>query len=298
MPDPMKLPIKKTALFIAFASNFFLCLGTDETKEKSFFDTLQTSFRKEYIECTDDSFPVDIKNVILWKNQMDEWKKSREYADALADYRKSVDNMGAISPCKLRVWKNNLKSLQDDHEHGIVNVALEKNDSLDAAEELKAHPASKFDFADIPFGISKNAFVYLLKKKFPVEIINKGDLLCVENLSWDKRFFLTAFYFGKKDMLCKYEIESAALPADSLNKSVRPAARFLGTMLERKLGEARHEYRVGFFDIKSKELSPLMTWDFPTHTAYIGLSVYKFKYYAKAVIADAKLLQENASSEK
>jgi hypothetical protein len=117
-------------------------------------------------------------------------------------------------------------------------------------------------------------------------------------MPWDTLAFLTAFYFGKKDMLCKYEIESPALPADSLNKCVRTAARNLGTILERKLGEARHEYRVGFYDIKSKELSPLIKWDSPAHAACIGLSVYKFKYYAKAVIADAKLLRENASPEK
>ena len=289
---------KKAMLFQAGMAFFFLCFGTDATKEKGFFDTLEANYRKEYVECTGDSLMVDINYVLLWKKQLNEWTKSREYRDALADYKKSVDTTEIISPCKLRAWKNLHKSEQDAHEKGFVNASLENNDSIEAFDALKSHPASKFDFDGIPFGVSKNTFIHLFKKKFPEEIIDKGELLGVESLPWNARTFLTAFYFGKKDMFYKYEIESAPLPADSLNKSVRPAARYMGALFEQKLGNAQHEYRIGFFDIKSKELSLLKKWESPAHTALIGLSVYKFKYYAKAIIADIKLLHENASPEK
>ena len=290
--------LEKTMLFLTGTAFFFLCSATDETRETSFFDTLQTSYRKAYVECTGDSFMVDINYVLMWKNKLDEWTKSREYSDVLADYKKSVDSRGTISPCKLRAWKNLHKSEQDGREHGIVNTVLENNDSIEALEAITSHPASKFDFADIPFGVSKNTFIYLFKKKFPGEIIDKGDLLCVENLSWGARAFLTAFYFNKKDFFCKYEIESEGLPADSLNKSVRPAAEYLGAMFERKLGSAQRENRVGFFDIKSNELSLLKKWESAVQTAYIGLSVNKFKYYAKAIISDTKLLREYSSQDK
>jgi len=290
--------LKKAMLFQAGTVFFFLCFGTDETKEKSFFDALETNYRTEYVECTGDSLMVDINYVLLWKKQLNEWTKSREYRDALADYKKSVGTTEIISPCKLRAWKNRHKSEQDAHEKGFVNASLENNDSSEALDALKSHPASKFDFDGIPFGVSKNTFIHLFKKKFHEEIIDKGDLLGVESLPWEARTFLTAFYFGKKDMFYKYEIESAPLPADSLNKSVRPAAQHMGALFEQKLGDAQHEYRIGFFDIKSKELSLLKKWESPAHTAYIGLSVYKFRYYAKAIIADTKLLHENASPEK
>lgn len=291
--------LKKTIFFIAGTASFFLCFATDQTGEKSFFDTLETGYRNEYVDCTGDSFRVDINYVLLWKKQLDEWTKSRDYQDALADYKKSADSGQAISPCRLRLWKNRHKVEQDNHEHGIVTAVLENNDSIEAAEALKTHPASKFDFADIPFGVSKNEFVYLYKKKFSGELVDKGNLLCVENMPFgDTRTFLTAFYFGNKDIFCKYEIESAPMPADSLNKSVRPSAGYLAGVFERKLGDAQHQYRIGFFDIKSRELSLFKKWEFPGHTAYIGLSVYKFKYYAKAIIADTRLLRENAPLEK
>lgn len=295
----MILPMPKIILFVAGTVHFFLCFATDETRNKFFFDTLESSVRKAYVECTGDSFRSDINYIILWKNHLDEWTKSRDYQEAVIDYKKSVDSGKAITPCMLRAWKSRHKSVQDDLEHGSVDAVLEISDSCESAAEFQKHPASPFDFAGIPFGISKDAFVYVFKKKFAGEIIDKGNILCVENMPFGgARTFLTAFYFGKKDMLCKYEIESGGMPADSLNKSVRPSAGYLGAALEQKLGPAKREYRVGFFDIKSRELSLVKKWESPGHSAYVGLSVDKFKYYAKAVIADLRLLQENSPSEK
>jgi hypothetical protein len=286
----------KKCLF-AFASPlvFSWCFAAEQATETLFFDTLETAFRKQYVECTGDSLRVDIKYIFAWKEQLDEWAKSKECADLRADYKKNVDSAAVPSPCKLRAWALVNKSRQDSREHGVVNGILASDDSIEVEEALKAHPAGAFDFPGIPFGVSRNIFSYLFKKKYSYGLLAKDAFLYVENMPWEGANYLTAFYFDKNDMFYKYEIETPGLPADSLNTVVRPTALHLASVFEQKLGAPRREYRVGYFDIKSKELSPLIKWDAADYSAIIGLSVFKYRYYAKAIVTDAKLPQEPAA---
>jgi hypothetical protein len=288
MFHPSNSPV--AALLISTALS--LCAAAEKTDAPAFFDTLLATYQKEYVECTGDHANLSVKYIIAWKNQLDEWTKSKDYADQRADYKKCVDTSGSISPCKLRDWAERHKIEQDAAEPGIVNAVLEGGDSSEAAQALLNHPAGAFDFPGIPFGVSRNIFSYLFKKKNPYDLIVKDAFLYVENMPWGNGTYLTAFYFGANDMFYKYEIETPGRPADSLNTVVRPEALELASVFEQKFGAPRREYRVGYFDIKSKELSPLKKWDAADYSAIIGLSVLKYRYYVKAIVTDAKLAQE------
>jgi hypothetical protein len=264
----------------------------------AFFDTLLATYQKEYVECTGDQGPQSVKYLVAWKERLDEWIKSKDFAEQLADFKKCVDSSGAITPCKLRDWAARHKTEQDAREHAVVNYVLENNDSIEAIESLGRNPASAFDFPGIPFGVSRNIFSYLFKRGHTGGLEAKDAFFYVTDMPWGAGAYLTAFYFNKNDMFYKYEIETPGLPADSLNIAVRPAASILASLFEKKLGPAGREYHVGYFDIKSKELSPLKKWDDAEHVALIGLSVLKYRYYAKVVVANTRLSQEKASPEK
>jgi hypothetical protein len=264
----------------------------------AFFDTLQATYQKEYVECTGDQGPQSIKYLVAWKDRLAEWTKSKDFAEQLADFKKCVDPSGAITPCKLRDWAARHKAEQDAKEHAVVNYVLENNDSIEAIESLGRNPASAFDFPGIPFGVSRNIFSYLFKRGHTGRLEAKDAFFYVTDMPWGAGAYLTAFYFNKNDVFYKYEIETPGRPGDSLNTAVRPAASELISLFEQKLGPAGREYRVGYFDIKSKELSPLKKWDDADHVALIGLSAFKYRYYAKVVVANTRLSQEKAAPEK
>jgi hypothetical protein len=77
---------------------------------------------------------------------------------------------------------------------------------------------------------------------------------------------------------------------------VRPDAEFLSQEFTKKIGEPSRRYTFGIFDIKSGVLSPYKTWDIKGFSAYVGISVDNYKYYAKAVVA--KLPVEQAAPAK
>ncbi len=290
----MKSLPTKPALILLFGVNAFICWGTDDESESAFFIDKEEALRQEYLECTNDSRRVDIKYVIEWKRKMEALKKTPKYAELLRDYKKATGNNGA-SPCALMEWKARRKAVQDSAEQAIVDRILDNNEAADIAEGIKALPLSKFDFARIPFGVSKSAFTFLFANIFNIALSEKETFLYAEAVPWNALPLLTAFFFDDENRFYKYEIESDALPADSVNKVVRPAADSLARVFERMFGTPTHSYRIGFFEIKSKELAIAWKWETPDYTAYIGFSELNYLYYAKAVVTNLKLLRAKTS---
>jgi hypothetical protein len=275
--------------------------AADDSGDAHFFDSIAMRFQEEYVACTKDSRPLDVKRIVLWKKKMDAWTGTGEYADLTRDYQKNVGK--AISPCKLMEWSKRRKQEQEENEAAFVKDLLESDEAAGIAEELKACRPSRFDFAEIPFGVSKLTFTELCKKKFNYPLLEKGRFLYIEELPLNGRAFLAAFFFNDDGIFYKYEIESAPLPADSLNRAVRPAAEHLAAFFENRLGPPKQIDRVGFYDIKSKELALYKKWETPANSLNLGFSVFDYHYYAKVVSVDKKLLQasrqliENRSAE-
>jgi hypothetical protein len=253
--------------------------------DAAFFDGVARRFAEEYTECTGDSRPaVDMREVLRWKRKMDAWTQSREYAELLRDYQKT--GARAISPCKLIEWSKKRKDAQEAEETVLIRRLLDSAEDAEAASELTSLTASSFDFEGIPFGISKHAFIHFFKMKFGAPPAEKDRFLYMEALPLDGRPFLGAFFFNDKGLFYKYEIESDPLPADSLNRAVRPAAGHLAIFFRKRLGPPLHSERVGFFDIKTKELAVCDKWETAVNSLYIGFSVFDYQYYAKAVATD------------
>jgi hypothetical protein len=276
----MSARIKKIIFGSCCAAAAVTCGASDGAGDTAFFDDLIRRFAEEYVECTGDTGRiVDAQRVLRWKRKMAEWTESREYVELLRDYQKT--GASAISPCKLIEWSKKRKEAQE---------------AAEAASELRSLAASPFDFAGIPFGISKHAFRHFFKKKFDIVPAEKDRFFYIENLPLDGRAFLWAFYFNGKGLLYKYEIESDPLPADSLNRAVRPAADHLALFFEKRVGPPLHSERVGFFDIKTRELAVCKKWESPVHSLTIGFSVFDYQYYAKAVVTNKRIASAGSAS--
>jgi len=282
MNTPVKIALTLAALPL-FGS---YCRAMDEESAGVFFADKETALRQEYLECTGDEQPVDLKFVIGWKKRMDEWKQSPEYARLLRDYVKAVPGAQTVHPCKLIQWNQLRKRAQDSAEKIVEQQILRSNEADDALEELKKNMPSKFDFAGIPFGVSKTAFKYLFTTKLGLPLQEQDPYLYCENVMWDGAAFLTAFFFNDDKRFYKYETESDALPAQYLNNRIRPAAAHLSKALEEGLGPTNHRCNVGFYDIKSGEMAVQDSWADSSGNARVGFSVLDYQYYAKAVVVN------------
>ncbi|HAJ80618.1 MAG TPA: hypothetical protein DCO75_12705, partial [Fibrobacteres bacterium] len=226
--------------------NGFSCLAINEESGNDLFNRTEKIIRKEYKVCTgDSSVIVNIKYMIDWKREMDAWKKSPEYYEALREYKKTSGARDPVNPCFLLEWTIDRKAVQDSIEQLQIRRTLEKSEAEDMALKLKTYMSSGFDFEEIPFGVSKDFFSYLFKKKFNAVLKNKGEFLFAENLPWNNGTFFTAFFFDTSDHFYRYEIESEAVSADSLNRYVRPMANIIAQALQKKVGAPDHSYRIG-----------------------------------------------------
>jgi hypothetical protein len=272
------------------------CRAGDDSAAAGFFDSVASRFYNEYRECTGDMRPADLQRVLMWKRKIDALVQSKEFIELLHDYRKNVDSVGSISPCKLIAWSKSRKQKQDSLETKLLRAILDSNEAADAMSDLSSCKQSSLDFADIPFGVSKATLKFLFKKRFERDLPEKDGFLYSDAFPIKGRPYLVAMYFNSAGAFCKYQIESDVKPADSLNRVVRPAMEHLAIFFETRLGPPLHSYRIGFFDIKSKELAVYKKWEMKKKSLFLGLSVSDYQYYAKAIVSDANLMSVKAAS--
>jgi hypothetical protein len=267
-------------------------LAVDDSKQAAFFDSVEVRYRQEYQACTGDMTFVAAKDLVQWKEDMNALAVSKEYLDLLKEYRK-VDGSENVLPCKVLAWNKKRKEIQTIREDSLGLELLAREEFEAAESEAKACAKSPYDIPGLPFGLSKKSFLLIFKNSVPLEMNDQGQFIYVNNMAWGNRAYLTAFYFDKKtNVFYKYEIETPTVPADRLNSVVRPDADSLAQALARGFGEPSHRYSIGFFDIKSGVLCPYKTWDTPGFDVCVGLSMSKYRYYAKAVVTAKEIRKQ------
>jgi hypothetical protein len=273
----------------AFLMILVYCLSgrtSDEGRIQNFFSNTETLLKIQYRECTGDSDIKDTKKILEWSERLAKWQKNREYLETIQEYKRIYGTKDSVKPCELMEWASRRKMVQDSSENILIKNIIEKNEAEEAAHEIALHKASAFDFENIPFGISKSAVAYNFNKRFGIELKKKNDFLYADNFLIGDVSFLAAFFFDDAGYIYKYEIEGKSMPADSLDIGVRRDARLLSMMFKKKAGPPTHSFRIGFFDIKSKELSILDKWETAERSAYSGIAAIHYRYYAKMIVTD------------
>jgi hypothetical protein len=278
--------------FVFLLSSISTIPATDDMRRAVFFDSVQTLYLREYQACTGDQSFISAKELIQWKEDNNALAMSKEYLDLLKEYCK-VDSSTAVLPCKVLAWNQKRKALQVVHEDSLSRELLAREELEAAAKEAVSCVKTPFDVLGLPFGLSKKSFLLLYKNSARLQgvpfFIDEGNYIYVKEMPWGGRTFLTAFYFDKSGTYFKYEIESPPATADRVNSTVRPDAEYLAHELAVRFGEPSRRYSIGFFDIKSGVLCPYKTWDADGYDVYVGISMSRYRYYAKAVISGKNL---------
>jgi hypothetical protein len=270
-------------------------LAVDDSKQATFFDSVEVRYRQEYQVCTGDMGPVTAKDLVQWKEDMNVLAMSKEYLDLLKEYRK-VDSSGNVLPCKVLAWNKKRKGQQSQHEDTLARELFAREELDNAQSEANSLAKSAYDSPGLPFGLSKKSFLLLAKTVCRLAVNDMGSYIYVNDMQWGGRTFLTAFYFDKNGSLYRYEIEGTSVPADRLNSAVRPDADYIAQVLAGRFGASARRFSIGFFDIKNNVLCPYKTWDSPGFDVLVGLSMNKYRYYAKAVVT-AKDIRKPAAAD-
>lgn len=259
--------------------------ATDAHRDETFYDSITAAYAREYRECTGSTSWLDRATLVEWKNKMDLLARTSTYIELAREYRKAVDSVHTPLPCKVMQWNEERKKVQMLKESVLTADLLAQQEADDAHREADSLAKSPLDFEGFPFGLTKRTFEYLYKQTFGAPPVDMGTHEYGPEIPWGTKTFLTAFYFDTNDRFFKYEIESSGLPSNRLNSNVRPDAEFLSQVFAKRIGEPSRRYTFGIFDIKSGALSLYKTWDVKGFSAYVGISVDNYKYYAKAVVA-------------
>jgi hypothetical protein len=269
---------------------------------KPFFDTLESTLHQQYLFCTGDSSYKSRAEILVWKKKIEMFAES----DSFAQISKTFFSETGLSPsdvyiCELINWyesrtygdKDYIKLIADD----IRKREQRKADSQLISNIHKEAEISPFDFAGIPFGISKKWFQMIMEWKFSKKYTDQGKWLQYNGLMIDKVSVNAAFHFDKEGNYRMYELECEEGPLDSLNTKVRNDVAVLGSIIEGSCGMAPdHIYRIGRFDITQGHLTVERLWNTKQISAFVGIATYHYKYYGKAVVV-AKEIKKISSSE-
>ncbi|MFP4679759.1 MAG: hypothetical protein ACLFQB_04710 [Chitinispirillaceae bacterium] len=273
----------------------FLCTAISsaapEENDAELFDSLEYVLRNDYLVCTGDTTTQTKKQLLDWKAEIDSAVNSSNYRELFEEYQKFT-NLKAedIRPCEPISWSRQLeRQLKEmDSLVSAQRKAREKKhkDSLAVTQELASLETSGADLFGIPAGISPESFRWLFSRRSDAVLKKTNGYLRADSIILDSVTLNAAFRFSKKGKYIGYELETAALKADSLDSTVRSWAHRLTQQFTQKLGrKPEFENKVGFNDIKQGRLSVLKQWSKPsTASVLIGLATFRHRYYAKVMV--------------
>lgn len=277
--------------------NIFICLSIaltvcsaemSRSELDAFYRGQEQKFRQEYRECTGDTSEVKMGQIINWKKMYHERSQSPEYLNLLKQYMAHTGKIKDISPCEVFKWQTENISMIEKQERSIQGRLIARSDtiadSIHALNELKKNKRSKFDFDEIPFGISIDAFRYLFFKKFKIQPEYEYPFLYVREFTIQGTLFLVAFYFDDDRRFFKYEIEGPGYSGGLMDEIVRPQLKLLTERLKSTAGKPQSMNRISAIDINQGKLAVYAQWIDEQHTAYVGIAVFNNIYYSKAIV--------------
>lgn len=262
----------------------------ENTSEKNILDNMELSIRNRYKACTRDSSFRSLNSLLSWKYSIDSLTGLPEYPNMLKKYQEETGvNPNNITPCDIKDWhERNIKEKAETDSVIQKHVELTKQKKEKMAliqKSISDHKRSSLDFLEIPFGITKNTFHFLVKQTNLVISQETESYAALDSIFLGNYSYSCAFHFNADNNYYKYELESESFPLDSLDKRIRLMADNLIFYFRQKTGKPPdHSYRVGRFDIVSGRLSALAMWRIDDTFVYIGLASHKYNYYAKAIV--------------
>ncbi len=263
------------------------------SSDSLFFTDIENQLRRDYQICTKDSSNVSMKQILQWKKDIDSITQSPEYSSIVKEFYVINKNDSKALPCQIVLWYRN--QLQSKHRFDSLSLVKKLkedgqiSDSLVISAELTKVRKMTYDYKNIPFGISKKAFLFIAKNAGLTPLIDEGKFICYEN-SDDSVFKSVAFHFDNKGKFFSYEIESISLPLDSVDSHIRVYLDKLTMYFQKKLNQNPQQSNyIGNFEIVQGQLSISKMWVVQNTKIYIGIAAFNDRYYAKAIIINYDL---------
>jgi hypothetical protein len=251
-------------------------------------DSLEYHIRNDYIICTGDTTFISRERLFAWKNRMDSLVLDKSYSGKFKTFVSATGiKAHRVRPCEPVVFFEQLDRQMVEMDSLVAitrrKKERERSDSLTLAASLKHAHSNPADIPGIPAGITIDALRILLAKS-GVRTSQTKDFLRADSLIFDSLAVTAAFYFDGDGHYTGYELETAALKADQLDKTVRGWANRIAGAYEKKLGAPSAKIHVGFRDIKQGRLSIVSKWTSGKPTVLVGLATHNNLYYAKVMV--------------
>jgi hypothetical protein len=279
-----------------------LCLflplaARDDTTHDGFYRQLERELRNDYLACTGDSSRHSVKELIQWKHRMDSIATLPGFEDVVKAYKQETgESVEKNRSCKIVRWKlakdSAAAAAVRTEEKKKKSKAVAAAESLAVSKELATLKNEPCFLGTIPLGASKRAFFWLAARSGFGTFEDRGSYVTCDFVPLCGKYWLGAFYFDTLG-LCRFELEGAWRSADSLDKPVRGEVGYLASCFEEKTGNRPHQTnRVNRDEIVERELAIVHAWSQSDWSVALGLSRYKYRYYAKAVVTNRPLLKK------
>jgi len=251
-------------------------------------DSAAYELRTEYLICTGDTTTLTMSQLNKWKRTMDSLIADKGYREKFNSYVRATGlRPQDVKPCEPVIFFERFERqlLEMDNFVETQRSRKEKSfrDSMNIVTGLKnltPHPA---DILGIPAGISKDVLLLIFERD-SIKSKETPEFLRVDSVEFEGMIFTVALYFDERGRYYKYEMETKALAAQELDKTVREWGNQLAKAYEKRLGLAGRRNRIGFHDIRQGQLSIQTAWRGTNPTVLVGLAVHNNLYYAKAVV--------------
>jgi len=251
-------------------------------------DSLEYHIRNDYLICTGDTVFISREKLFAWKKRMDSLVLDKSYSEKFKTFVSATGiKAHRVRPCEPVVFFEQIDRQMVEMD-SLVSITRRKKerdrkDSITLAAAMKDVHPNPADIPGIPAGISRDALRILLVRNGVRTTLTK-DFLRADSLIFDSLAVTAAFYFDRNGKYIGYEMETAALKAEQLDKTVRGWANRLSGAYEKKLGAPSAKIHVGFRDIKQGRLSIISKWTTGKPTVLVGLAAHNNLYYAKVMV--------------
>lgn len=288
--DTMKKLLIACLLLIPSSTALQANTGTPDT---SFYSSLEGQLRDYYLVCTGDTTrDKPLSFIMNWKRTIDSAVETPDFPALVKQYMAATGlKFHETYPCEVVSWKQNHDKKLKQEEEYLTRIHAERQEAVQestaVAKEIAAAIVQPGCFSEIPFGISKQAFIWLVERKNLTDaIIDDGNVFRSSSMTFGDRSYTAAFHFDNKGLYSFYELESESCSADSIDAGARAQAEYLSSIYQSALGSTPDRInRIGFFDITPGKLALYKVWiGKKKPTVFVGLATFKYRYYAKAIV--------------
>jgi len=261
---------------------------TSNPKSLAAADSAAYELKTEYLICTGDTTTLTMNELKKWKRTMDSLVADKGYKEKFDSYVRATGlRRQDVKPCEPVIFFERFEKQLAEMDNFVETQRKRREKSyrdsmsiVTGLKNLKSHPT---DILGIPAGISKDVLLLIFARD-SIKSKETPEFLRVDSVEFEGMIFTVALYFDERGRYYKYEMETTALAAQELDKTVREWADQLSKAYEKRLGLAGKRNRIGFHDIKQGQLSIQTAWRGTNPAVLVGLAVHNNLYYAKTVV--------------